>query len=133
MKTHTTAVFLLWTFFCAGQTGEIPHSETLKDSALGLVANPVKDLQEVSLNPEQTPDSLILRDFLTASRYDSLWLKELREAGENFGQMYEEVLNAGVDSLEVEEISLDTELLKQRLALLPDLQKGADGADAGCQ
>jgi membrane-bound lytic murein transglycosylase D len=120
MKTYTTAVLSLWTLFCAGQTGEIPHSNSVKDSALALVANPVKDLQEVSLNPEQTPDSLILRDFLTASRYDSLWLKELREGGESFGQMYEEVQNAAVDSLEVNEISLDTELLKQRLALLDE-------------
>ncbi len=120
MKIHTTAILLLWTFFSVGQTGDKPHSDKVNDTALALVANPVKDLQEVSLNPGQTPDSLILRDFPLASRYDSLWLQELREARESFTQMYEEVQNAAGDSLKGEEIALDTELLKQRLALLDE-------------
>lgn len=120
MKTNATVILLLWTFFCVGQTGDKPQSDRLNDSTAALVANPVKDLQEVSLNPGQAPDSLILRDFQLASRYDSLWLKELREAGESFVQMYEEVQSAAVDSLKSEEVSLDTELLKQRLALLDE-------------
>ena len=69
MKTNATVILLLWTFFCAGQTGDKPQSDRLNDSTATLVANPVKDLQEVSLNPGQAPDSLILRDFQLASRY----------------------------------------------------------------
>ena len=118
MKLSATALLLLWTSLCVGQAREKPTSDTVNDSTAVMVANPVRDLQEVSLNPGSNPDTLILRDIPLASRYDSLWLKELREAGESFTQMYEEVQLAAADTLPTTETSVDTEVLKQRLALL---------------
>ncbi|MDX1332402.1 MAG: lytic transglycosylase domain-containing protein, partial [Robiginitalea sp.] len=120
MKPYATAILLLWTFLCVGQAEEKAPSDTAGDSTAIMVANPVRDLQEVSLTPEKNPDTLILRDIPLASRYDSLWLKELREAGESFAQMYEEVQSAATDTLEASEETLDTEVLKQRLALLDE-------------
>ncbi|MEJ2584229.1 MAG: LysM peptidoglycan-binding domain-containing protein [Robiginitalea sp.] len=120
MKLYTTAILLLWTFLCVGQAEENPPSDIVTDTAAAMMANPVKDLQEVSLNPGQNPDSLILRDFPLASRYDSLWLKELREASESYSEMYEEVQQVAADTLKPEDIALDTEILKQRLALLDE-------------
>jgi len=120
MKPYATAILLLWTFLCVGQAGEKVPSDAAGDSTAIMVANPVRDLQEVSLNPTENPDTLILRDIPLASRYDSLWLKELRQAGESFAQMYEEVQQAATDTLAPTEETLDTEVLKQRLALLDE-------------
>ena len=120
MKLYATAILLLWTSLCVGQSGEKAPADAVRDTAAVMVANPVRDLQEVSLNPENNPDTLTLRDIPLASRYDSLWLKELREAGESFTQMYEEVQLAAADTLKATDISVDTEVLKQRLALLDE-------------
>lgn len=120
MKHYATAILLLWTSLCVGQAGESTPSGKAEDSITVLLANPVKDLQEVSLPPGEHSDSLILRDMPLASRYDSLWLKELREAALRSAEMYEEVQKAGEDSLAAPEVSLDTEVLRERLRLLDE-------------
>jgi membrane-bound lytic murein transglycosylase D len=58
----------------------------------------------------------LLSDNAMAARYDSLWMKELYESAQYFDSMYEEVTAS--DSLALDTLQLDTELLKERLRLL---------------
>ncbi len=63
------------------------------------------------------PDKTIaLTDHPAASKYDSLWMKELYESAQSFQSMYEEVTSA--DSTSIDSISIDTEVLKERLLAL---------------
>jgi len=97
-------------------TDSIPQDTTLKT----FKADPVVDFREVSLDFPKNPDSTSLEDHLPAARYDSLWLEELRQADLRFAEMYSEVQTAALDSVPQTEISLDTELLKERLQLLDE-------------
>lgn len=74
--------------------------------------------------PDVVTDSLALEDHPQAARIDSLWIMELQAARENFAQMYQEVQEAASDtpgtpdSLPAQPVTLDTELLRERLRLL---------------
>lgn len=76
--------------------------------------------------PGALADSLALADHPLAARIDSLWIMELQAARENFAQMYLEVQQAASDtpgtpdSLPVQPVTLDTELLRERLRLLDE-------------
>jgi membrane-bound lytic murein transglycosylase D len=76
--------------------------------------------------PNVPADSLTLEDHPFAARIDSLWIRELQAARENFTQMYLEVQEAASDapdtsdSLPARGVSLDTDLLRERLRLLDE-------------
>ncbi len=63
----------------------------------------------------------VLTDHPEAARYDSLWLSELYQNAELSGQIFEEINlmeEIMADTLGLESVSLDTELLKERLRAL---------------
>lgn len=57
-----------------------------------------------------------LKDHPEASKYDSLWIKEMYDSAALFESIYSEVSNLEIDS--VYHYSLDTETLKERLEIL---------------
>jgi membrane-bound lytic murein transglycosylase D len=57
-----------------------------------------------------------LSDHPGAAKYDSLWMKELYDSAQYFQSMYDEVTK--LDTAGIDTITLDTELLKQRLNAL---------------
>lgn len=59
-----------------------------------------------------------LSDLEEAARYDSLWMKELYEYASLFDDMYDEVTELPLDTVAVEVKKVNTEELKERLALL---------------
>ncbi len=85
-----------------------------------LTAIPNDSLNQAKDNPmllaKNAEGKFLLSDNAMAARYDSLWLKELYESAQYFDSMYEEV--TGADSLALDTLQLDTELLKERLRLL---------------
>ncbi len=64
-------------------------------------------------NPDKT---ISLKDHEMASKYDSLWMNELYGSAQSFQSMYDEITSG--DSMVVDSLSIDTELLKQRLHVL---------------
>ncbi|NNK20028.1 MAG: LysM peptidoglycan-binding domain-containing protein [Flavobacteriaceae bacterium] len=73
-----------------------------------------------SVNPDKT---ISLKDHFEASRYDSLWMRELYNTAQLSGQMYNVVGSMGEllsDTLEQELPELSTELLKKRLKALDE-------------
>ena len=66
-------------------------------------------------------DSTALRDHTLAAHYDSLWMRELRQAADRFPEMYTEVQLAGAEDSTADLLAgFDTETLKKRLALLDE-------------
>ncbi len=61
---------------------------------------------------------IFLADQDEAARYDSLWMKELYEYSSLFDDMYDEVTELALDTAVVEIKKVNTEELKERLALL---------------
>jgi membrane-bound lytic murein transglycosylase D len=119
IKSFTAAILLLWSLLAAGQAGEPSGAETGPDTLLLAAALEGRsDTLKVAISERGGSDSLFLQDLLPASRYDSLWLKELRESQEDFTEMYEEVQLASGDTLATAEAPLPTDTLRHRLALL---------------
>lgn len=78
-----------------------------------------RQLQDNPMVVFSKQDTTLLRDHVQAARYDSLWMRELRQAVERYPEMYEEVLLAGANDSTTDALGgFDTETLKQRLALL---------------
>ena len=65
------------------------------------------------VNPDKT---VALTDHPLAAKYDSIWMNELYTSAQSFESMYDEVLNA--ESPLLDSITIDTEVLKQRLEAL---------------
>ncbi len=66
-------------------------------------------------------DHILLQDHPVAAKYDSLWLSELHQNAELSGQLFEEVElleEIMKDTVGLETVALDTELLKERLKAL---------------
>ena len=85
-----------------------------------FIDNPVKDLQEVTLSESKDTLNRMLRDHPEAAKFDSLWLQELRMFNQGFSEMYQEIQDVAVDSLNIKTDSISTELLKERLRLLDE-------------
>ena len=111
---------LLWAPLLKGQETPVESAGTNDTLLPQLEANPIADLQEVSLSGPSDSLSTQLKDHPEAARFDSLWLRELRLANQNFTEMYGEVQSAGSDTLAVAADSISTELLKERLRLLDE-------------
>ena len=91
---------------------------------------PTSSGKEVESLPETTADSnsflkvngpLLLKDHPEASKYDSLWLAELYQTSELSSEFFAEVSQLEevmVDTLGMDSIVLDTEMLKERLKAL---------------
>ncbi len=94
---------------------QTPEEETPDFEQLDVTAGPLADDPLVVLTEE---DSTLLSDLAQAAHYDSLWMRELRQAVDRFPEMYEEVQLAGADSTIDPLAGFDTDMLKKRLELL---------------
>ncbi len=82
-----------------------------------LQKDTINSLAEGSATFLVKPDKTIaLTDHRMASKYDSLWMKELYESAQSFQSMYDEVISA--DGAFTDSVSIDTEVLKERLLAL---------------
>jgi len=82
-----------------------------------LQKDTIKSIADASATFLVNPDKTIaLTDHPAASRYDSLWMKELYESAQSFHSMYDEVTSA--DTVSIDSITIDTEVLKERLLAL---------------
>lgn len=86
----------------------LEQMEKMESTNGGLTDNPL------SLEKRKTGFNLL--DNAQAARFDSLWKKELRESNALSVEMYSEI--SELDTSRVEMVSLDTEVLKQRLELM---------------
>ncbi len=119
MKKLVLAFSLAWASLAIGQLQDsLPQPVQAATAPLVQVSTPA--LQDNPVVQLQEPDSSAFMDHHLAARYDSLWLAELRLAGEGFGEMYAEVQLAAEDSLADPIGNFSTELLKERLALLDE-------------
>ena len=119
MKICVLAGILLWILPAVAQEQESGPLETAKDSViLAISQDPLSDSPDADQVPDTRNDSLFLLDNPLAARYDSLWLEELRGSDLSFAEMYQEVQAVAVDSLGPVDVSLDTQVLRERLALL---------------
>ncbi|MGB5817996.1 MAG: LysM peptidoglycan-binding domain-containing protein [Saonia sp.] len=100
-------------------TEEIPLDTTTMDmegiKQMELMSSP-NGLEGNALVLSKQQNKYNLRDNLEASKYDSLWLKELYENASFFDEMYHEVSDLKTDSVYLG--SVDTETLKARLEAL---------------
>ena len=90
------------------QMGELESPNELMDASL-------------LLSKSETSNSYNLQDNVLAARYDSLWMKELRDAAPLFDEIYEEVVNletSDSETLEVFQLDLNSDTLKLRLEKL---------------
>ncbi|NNJ89030.1 MAG: LysM peptidoglycan-binding domain-containing protein [Eudoraea sp.] len=82
-----------------------------------ILKDTINSLSEGSATFFVNPDKTIaLKDHAIASKYDSLWMKELYESAQSYQSMYDEVTS--IDSAVIDSVSIDTEVLKQRLRAL---------------
>lgn len=84
---------------------------------LNLVKNGSEGDME-ALSGKAPERKISLSDMEEAARYDSLWMKELYEYSSLFDDMYDEVSELPLDTVAVEVKKVNTEELKERLALL---------------
>lgn len=121
MKKLLFTAALLLVFPVRGQvTDSLPQptaeEETPDFEQLDATAGQLQDNLLVTFSKKDTAQ---LRDHAQAAHYDSLWMRELRQAVDRFPEMYEEVQLAGsADSTADALTGFDTQTLKERLALL---------------
>ena len=119
MKKLLLAFSLAWATLAIGQPQDsVPQPVPSAERPLAQVITP--GLRDDPVVQFQEADSTEFSDHHLAAQYDSLWLRELRLAGEGFGEMYAEVQSAAEDSLADPLGDFSTELLKERLALLDE-------------
>lgn len=91
------------------------HIAIKKSDNSGFILQP-KKLRDNSLLVTTDKNRIELQDHEEAARYDSIWLKALRENASLYDDMYQEV--SEVDRMATVSPVLSTELLKERLARL---------------
>lgn len=83
---------------------------------LNAVFNETLSPKEASPETTTAAQGYNLQDNTKAAKYDSLWMRELYENARLYDEIYTYVSNPETDS--INQLTLDTEVLKQRLELL---------------